>query len=56
MNAGIVEKEFARILTAEQEDREIGDYDIDIGLDEERVRKRVAEAESFVSRMEELVG
>jgi uncharacterized protein (UPF0332 family) len=48
-----IEREFARILIAEQEDREIGDYEINIGIEEERAKQRVDEAEKFVERIEQ---
>ncbi len=47
-----IEKDFARILTAEQEDREIGDYDIDIEIEQDRAVKRVNDAEKFIKRIE----
>ena len=47
-----IEKDFARILTAEQEDREIGDYDIHIEIEQDTALKRVLEAEKFVARIE----
>lgn len=52
---GKIEKEFAKILTAEHEDREIGDYEIDIEIEEERAKQRVNEAEKFVQRIEQYV-
>jgi len=52
VKTGKIEREFAKIFTAEQEDREIGDYDIDIEIVEERARQRVNEAEKFVQRIE----
>ncbi len=52
VKTGKIEKEFAKILTAEQEDREIGDYEIYIEIEEERARQRVNEAEKFVQRIE----
>ncbi|OGW03239.1 MAG: hypothetical protein A2Z59_07735 [Nitrospinae bacterium RIFCSPLOWO2_02_39_17] len=52
---GKIEKEFAKILTAEHEDREIGDYEIDIPIEEERARQRVKEAEKFVRRIEQYI-
>jgi len=52
IKTGEVEKDFARILTAEQEDREIGDYDIDIEIEEDRAHKRVTDAEKFLERIE----
>jgi uncharacterized protein (UPF0332 family) len=47
-----IEKDFARILTAEQEDREIGDYDIHIEIEQDTAQKRVADAEVFIKRIE----
>jgi uncharacterized protein (UPF0332 family) len=55
VNTGILDKAFARILTAEQEDREIGDYEIDIEIGEERARRRIEDASRFVERMAVLV-
>lgn len=52
VKSGKIEKEFAKILTAEHEDREIGDYEIDIPIEEERAKQRVKEAEKFVRRIE----
>ncbi|MCX7001286.1 MAG: HEPN domain-containing protein [Candidatus Sumerlaeota bacterium] len=51
-----VEKEFAKILTAAKEDREIGDYEIGIEIEKERAEKRVKEAEKFVRRIEQYLG
>lgn len=53
VKTGKMEKEFAEILTAEQEDREIGDYEVGIEIEEERARQRVDEAEKFVQRIEQ---
>ncbi|UCF17291.1 MAG: HEPN domain-containing protein [Phycisphaerales bacterium] len=53
VKSGEIEKDFARILAAEQEDREIGDYDIDVEIEHDRALKRVAEAEEFVERIVE---
>ena len=47
-----IEKDFAKILTAEQEDREIGDYDIHIEIEQDTAEKRVLDAEKFVQRIE----
>src|SRR3990167_5826641 len=44
---GKIEKEFAKILTAEHEDREIGDYEIEIPIEEERARQRVKKLKSL---------
>jgi len=47
-----IEKDFARILTAEQEDREICDYDIHSEIEQDTALKRVRDAEKFVERIE----
>ncbi len=52
VKTGKIEKEFARILTAEQEDREIADYDIHIEIEQDTALKRVCDAEKFVERIE----
>lgn len=53
VKTGKIEKEFAKILIAGQEDREIGDYEVNIEIEEERARQRVKEAEKFVCRIEQ---
>ena len=53
VKSGKIEKEFAAILTAEQEDREISDYDIHIEIEQDTAAKRVADADKFVKRIEE---
>ena len=53
VKTGKIEKEFARILTAEQEDREISEYDIHIEIEQDTAQKRVADAEKFLKRIEE---
>lgn len=55
VTTGRIEKEFARIFTAEHENWEIGDYEIDIEIDGGRARQRVHEAEKFVERIEQYV-
>jgi uncharacterized protein (UPF0332 family) len=50
---GKIEKVFAKILKAEQEDREIGDYEVSIEIEEDTARERVEEAERFVHRIEQ---
>ena len=50
---GKIEREYAKILIAEQEDREIGDYSIDIEIVGERAKERVNEAEQFVERIDQ---
>ena len=52
VKTGKIEKEFARILTAQQEDRELGDYDIYIEIEKDRASKRVHDAEKFLQRIE----
>jgi uncharacterized protein (UPF0332 family) len=49
----IIEREYATILTAEQEDRELSDYDITIVIGKERASQRVNDARRFVSRIED---
>ena len=55
VKAGKIETDFARILTAQQEDREIGDYDIHIEIEQETAGKRVRDAEKFLHRIEEFL-
>jgi len=52
IKTGEIEKDFAKILTAEQEDRAIGDYNIYIEIEKDRAQKRVLDAERFVERIE----
>lgn len=52
IKTGEIEKDFAKILTAEQEDRAIGDYNIYIEIEQDRALKRVLDAEKFVERIE----
>jgi uncharacterized protein (UPF0332 family) len=56
VKTGKIEKEFARILTAQQEDREIGDYDIHIEIEQDNALKRVVDAEKFVQRIADYLG
>jgi len=51
IKTGEIEKDFAKILTAEQEDRAIGDYNIYIEIEQDRALKRVRDAEKFVERI-----
>jgi uncharacterized protein (UPF0332 family) len=48
----VIEREFAAILTAEQEDRELSDYDIMIVIEKGRASQRVNDARRFVERIE----
>lgn len=50
-----IEKHFAEILTAQQEDREIGDYNIYLNIEQDRASKRVLDAEKFVKRIEKFI-
>jgi uncharacterized protein (UPF0332 family) len=50
-----IEKRFAQILTAQQEDREIGDYNIYLNIEQDRAAKRVFDAEKFVERIEQFL-
>lgn len=52
VKSGKIEKEFAVILTTQQEDRETGDYDIDIEIEQDRATKSVLDAEKFIQRIE----
>ncbi len=52
IKTGEIEKDFAKILTAEQEDRAICDYNIYIEIEQDRAHKRVLDAERFVERIE----
>jgi len=56
VKSGKIEKDFAKILTAEQEDREIGDYDIHIEIEQDTALKRVHDAEKFIQRIEKYLG
>jgi len=52
IKTGEIEKDFAKILTAEQEDRAISDYNIYIEIEQDRALKRVRDAEKFVDRID----
>ena len=55
VKTGKIEKDFASILTAQQEDREIGDYDIHIEIEQDTAEKRVLDAEDFILRIEKFL-
>ena len=55
VKAGKIETEFARILVREQEDRETGDYEVNIEIEEDTAKERVDEAEKFVNRIEQYI-
>jgi uncharacterized protein (UPF0332 family) len=50
-----IEKHFAEILTAQQQDREIGDYNIYLNIQKDRAAKRVSDAEKFIKRIEKFL-
>jgi uncharacterized protein (UPF0332 family) len=52
VKTNLIEREYATILTAEQEDRELSDYDIDISIEKDRADRRVDDAGKFVERIE----
>ena len=52
VKAGHIEQKFATILTAQQEDRELSDYDVTFEMEEERARQRHDEATKFVARIQ----
>lgn len=51
VKTGKLDKGLARILTAEQEDRELSDYDVTIAIGPSRAAQRVRDAAAFVSRI-----
>lgn len=55
VKSGKIEKEFSDILAVEQEDRIIGDYDVEIEINEERAEQRFYEAKRFVERIEKYI-
>jgi uncharacterized protein (UPF0332 family) len=55
VKAGIIEKKYAVILTAEQEDREMGDYGIGLVFPHERALTRLDEARLFLKRIAQLL-
>lgn len=55
VKTGKLEKVWAEILTAQQEDREIGDYEIGIEIEKDRASTRVDDAERFVQRIERFI-
>ena len=52
VKTGKIEKEFSDILTVEQEDRIISDYEVDTEIDEETAKQRFDDAVRFVERIE----
>ena len=55
VKTGKIEKEFSDIITEEQEDRTISDYEVDMEIDEETARQRFDEAVRFVERIEKYI-
>lgn len=52
VKTNLIEREYATILTSEQEDRELSDYDITISIEQDRANQRVMDARKFVDRIE----
>ncbi len=55
VKTGKIEKEFAKILSIEQDDREIADYDVYEEIEEQKAKQRVIEAERFIQRIEQYI-
>jgi uncharacterized protein (UPF0332 family) len=55
VKAGRIEPEYAKILAREQDEREVGDYEVVVEVEAATADARVAEAERFLARMEEFV-
>ena len=55
VQTGKIEKEYGRVLREEQEDREVGDYDVFEIIELGRANQRVSDAQQFVKRMGEFV-
>lgn len=51
VKTGLIEAEFAVILTAGQEDRELSDYDVTVNIEEDRAQKRLSDARRFLDRI-----
>ena len=51
VKGGPIERKFAVILTAEQEDREMGDYGVGLVFPHERALTRLDEARMFLQRI-----
>ncbi len=52
VKTNVIEREYATILTAEQEDRELSDYDVAVVIEKDRASQRVNDASRFVERIE----
>jgi uncharacterized protein (UPF0332 family) len=46
---GLIGPDLARILAKEKEERELGDYDVMIDIDQERAKERIRQAEQFIT-------
>jgi hypothetical protein len=46
---GLMKPDLAKILAKEKEERELGDYDVMIDIDQERAAERVRQAEQFIT-------
>ena len=51
VKTGKIEKEWSDIFSVQREDREIGDYEFDIPIDNDRAATRVNDARRFVQRI-----
>ena len=46
---GLMKPDLAKILAKEKEDRELGDYDVMIDIDQERATDRIRQADQFIT-------
>ncbi|TFH13005.1 MAG: HEPN domain-containing protein [Lentisphaerales bacterium] len=52
VKTGLIEAEYARVFSAEQEDREFCDYDASFRITKDTAQSRIQEANEFVERIE----
>jgi uncharacterized protein (UPF0332 family) len=52
VKTGFIEAEYARVFSAEQEDREFCDYDASFRITKDTAQSRIQEANEFVERIE----
>lgn len=52
VKTGLIEPEYANILTVEQEDREMSDYEVTFEMKKDRANQRINEAQRFLKRIE----
>ena len=53
VKTGLIEPEYAKILTIEQEDRELSDYEVDFEMEKDAADQRIKEAQRFLKRIEQ---